>query len=437
MEPMHEPCERRLTRRAAQSLAVASASAAIKRPKKAPDSAEGEKPHAAEGQATTDIEDAPATVAKRSKAPVKLAGEDLQAPGTPDAAPIAKRSKVVPKLETDDLQDQAALGPAQAAPEEAQEVTSDSEQPAAAAAAIAAKLGVEDPQAVVSADQAATDLGRRRAAKPNPDDQLPPNKYESAAADNADASDDPDEEPMRRTGSATHQVHTDSKGKHKVKSLKAGRIILLSGTSSSGKSTLVREQILKRHPSIVYMSADLVFDQLKREILRTPYAQLKPLVPGRLADEAKKSKAKGYTVLVDDNSVKLLSLLPGVQVVVLFADLQNLAVRARSRRGGDRRPLNGIIGDFAELYTAKRPIPTATPVCCLARSDVQDFLNRDSTLTAAVRDKALAAASKKMGLPVTGSVGVYVREPAVGAVVDTSGKTPDQVYAEIAPLLLL
>jgi hypothetical protein len=224
------------------------------------------------------------------------------------------------------------------------------------------------------------------------------------------------------------------------------KIIFLAGSSSAGKTSLIKNYILSNFSNINYISSDDVFEELKLEFPRTPYAKIKTLVPERfknkiidsinLNEKIKKDKNKinlNEKILIDDIKLDLLdSDIEGIYSILIFTNLNNLAKNAFSRNANDRRPLDSVLRSFTNIYTSE---PLCEPITKISRKEIKNFLDLDDTLSEKVKEKALISACEELNLTNDKQTDIYPRKK-FNMIINTTNLSQSDIYNKIKYLFL-
>lgn len=220
-------------------------------------------------------------------------------------------------------------------------------------------------------------------------------------------------------------------------------LIFICGTSSVGKTTLIRSFLIHALPAFTYVSADSVFDSLKQKekYKYTPYKELKKLVPQELATKVNRLLEKNTSVLLDDISFNILSILPDttamVVTLVLFAPLADLAIRATSREGGgNRRPLSGVLQNYTELFSCTRTDKSSKQVGTVSLSEIEDFLKRDQTISSIALPKIREKAARALRMQASREdLPLFLRTSRDCIVVETTGLSKKGIYERVLKAL--
>ena len=172
-----------------------------------------------------------------------------------------------------------------------------------------------------------------------------------------------------------------------------GVVIVLLGTSSSGKSTFLERDLLPRTPSLTPVTADGIFDLLRTEHPYTPNAKLQKLVPERLLQEIEAARTCG-DVIVDHVVSDFVQHIPQpVFVIAFYTPLKTVMKLNLRRRPGDARSMFGILKTFVELYKHSND-PRDEPLETLSRHAFESLF---STPTSDELEKAEKAWNKMKG----------------------------------------
>lgn len=199
------------------------------------------------------------------------------------------------------------------------------------------------------------------------------------------------------------------------------RIVLLTGTSSVGKTTLVREALGSGPvPGLTRLNCDdlgaaVLQEYTEKKLQYTDY--LKAVRP-RIWQAIREAWGDEATrvVLIDDVRFDLVSDLSDLplEVVLLYAPLATMARNALSRPPNDERPFVNLLKQFKAMY-GPTPLTAGQPALdTVSRADFKSFLAADSKTgyQAARIEKEVSAASRHFHLPTEdASASVYARAP--------------------------
>ena len=223
-------------------------------------------------------------------------------------------------------------------------------------------------------------------------------------------------------------------------------VIMLLGTSSAGKSTVTSE-LTSARSDVQAVMADKVWDEvihkLKYKLRRLTVANKRIVLhAGTVVATAERamelSRTPGQCVIIDDIQTDVADKLReqgvALKLVLLYASLNALIERSRSRKGSDgRRALDSVLKSFTDLYTTKEQAGCKR-VGSMKAGDVARFLKREPHSKINV-EKVAAKALRQLGFRKDADSEeeeeLYTRMP-VDVVIDTDALDSAAVLKKVS-----
>ncbi len=156
-------------------------------------------------------------------------------------------------------------------------------------------------------------------------------------------------------------------------------ILVLGGTSTSGKSSIARE--LSKHKFVV-ISLDQVYDEIRPDIRQNVFrSESEPKLAERkeMAKRAKKAYRNGSNVVIDEVYVDLL--LPFLEpcpvfTCLIYAPPSRLVENYKARKLSDYRSMRNVIIQFTQMY-CKAPDGFVGEVDTVSKTDLHRMATCD------------------------------------------------------------
>lgn len=208
-------------------------------------------------------------------------------------------------------------------------------------------------------------------------------------------------------------------------------IIFLLGPSSVGKSSIMKLLIKKHNYNCI--SADDIFYELTKKSQFIPWKLIKPKVRPTIIKTIE--DAKGHdTYVIDDNQYEILDYFTKKSdykliVIILFADLEDLRNRVATRE--IRRPVEGVLSNLADFFIYKEKDPKVG--LKISYKSISKFISStdDNKITKFCKKFKLPKDMPEAKLHDLSLKYTYDNMH----VIDTTKKTQNQVYKEVAKIL--